>query len=105
MAAQTSDAFAAAFGNIPALTQQQEERAQEVQREVEGKICGAECSLRLQCMAPATVTECHTCYATGCNGKIHHLCAIASSFLDPKNELNVFCSKACMEKSAKSRRK
>ena len=52
-----------------------------------------ECSLGDQCS--------HT-YLPGyqkcksCGGKIHHLCAIDKGWLDPNNELSVYCSLVCL---------
>jgi len=37
------------------------------------------------------------CHRDGCNGRIHHLCAIQLDLLDQGNELHhVYCSKHCM---------
>ena len=36
------------------------------------------------------------CHRDGCNGRIHHLCAIQLNLLDRDNELHVYCSKHCM---------
>jgi len=36
------------------------------------------------------------CHRDGCDGRIHHLCAIQLNLLDRDNELHVYCSKHCM---------
>lgn len=36
------------------------------------------------------------CHREGCDGRIHHLCAIQLNLLDRDNELHVYCSKHCM---------
>ena len=36
------------------------------------------------------------CHRNGCDGRIHHLCAIQLNLLDRDNELHVYCSKHCM---------
>ena len=36
------------------------------------------------------------CHREGCDGCIHHLCAIQLNLLDRDNELHVYCSKHCM---------
>ena len=36
------------------------------------------------------------CHRDGCDGCIHHLCAIQLHLLDQDNELHVYCTKHCM---------
>ena len=53
-----------------------------------------QCSLGTRCMN-RHIEGYQKCYRTGCNGEIHHLCAIQNNLLDTENELNVFCSIEC----------
>jgi len=59
---------------------------------------GTECSLGSAC-GFKQLRQYHKCHADGCDKKIHNLCAQSNNLCSAINELDMYCSLSCKNKS------